>query len=80
MIPIGFVYLFQINFYFLSSLAVLCSCKLNNATMYLHCFKEQLRFTAGSLALFPPTISVQNMIKSSARGTWRDGRTATPHH
>lgn len=44
------------------------------------CFKEQLRFTPGSLTVLPPTISGQNMIKSNLRDAQRNVCTAAPGH
>lgn len=72
MFPAGFKYIFQIKFLIYLNPGSAVSMPAEHCyDVLVLCFKEQLLFTAGSFAMFSPTVSVQNMIQPRGMGTWQ---------
>lgn len=72
MFPAGFEYIRQIKFVnYLNPGSAVSMPAEHCYYVPVLCFKEQLLFTAGSLAMFSPTVSMQNMIQPGGTGTWQ---------
>lgn len=75
------MHIFQINFsfHFHSGSAVPMHAEHCYYVLAL-CFKEQVWFNAGSLALFPPQVSMWNITKVKLEGPRRNEYMTAPSH